>query len=40
LFTDDFVYDVEALGFGLLGGVDALTEASRALGDEIRSATM
>jgi hypothetical protein len=26
LFTDDFVYDVEALGFGSREGVDALTE--------------
>ncbi len=34
LFTDDFVYDVEALGFGSLEGADALTEASRALGDD------
>jgi hypothetical protein len=34
LFTDDFVYDVEALGFGSLRGADALTEASRALADE------
>jgi len=34
LFTDDFVYDVEALGFGSLKGADALTEASRALGDD------
>jgi hypothetical protein len=33
LFTGDFVYDVEALGFGLLEGADALTEASLALGD-------
>jgi hypothetical protein len=33
LFTDDFVYDVAALGFGSLEGADALTEASRALGD-------
>lgn len=34
LFTEDFVYDVEALGFGSLNGVDALREAARALGDE------
>jgi SnoaL-like domain len=34
LFTDDFVYDVEALGVGLLKGVDAFTQASRALGDD------
>jgi hypothetical protein len=34
LFTEDFVYDVTAFGFGTLEGVDALTEASRALGDD------
>jgi 3-phenylpropionate/cinnamic acid dioxygenase small subunit len=34
LFTDDFVYDVEALGFGSLEGAQAFEEASRALGDE------
>ena len=34
LFTEDFVYDVEALGFGSLKGVDAFTQASRALGDD------
>jgi SnoaL-like domain len=34
LFTDDFVYDVEALGFGSLEGADAFTEASLALGDD------
>jgi hypothetical protein len=33
LFTDDFVYDVEALGFGSLEGADALIEASKKLGD-------
>jgi hypothetical protein len=33
LFTDDFVYDVEALGFGSLAGAKAFEEASRALGD-------
>ena len=33
LFTNDFVYDVEALGFGSLEGANALEEASRALGD-------
>ncbi len=33
LFTEDFVYDVEALGFGSLTGADALTEAARALGN-------
>ena len=32
LFTHDFVYDVQALGFGLLKGTEALTEASRTLG--------
>jgi SnoaL-like domain len=34
LFTEGFAYDVEALGFGSLKGVDALTQASRALGDD------
>lgn len=34
LFTEDFVYDVEALGFGSLAGAAALIEASRALGDD------
>lgn len=33
LFTDDFVYDLEAFGLGLLKGPQALTAASRALGD-------
>lgn len=33
LFTDDFVYDVEALGFGSLKGAAAFTEASLTLGD-------
>ncbi len=33
LFTADFVYDVEALGFGSLVGAAALTSAARALGD-------
>jgi SnoaL-like domain len=33
LFTDDFVYDLEALGYGRLAGAEALVEASRALGD-------
>jgi SnoaL-like domain len=33
LFTGDFVYDVEAFGFGLLTGADAFAEAARALGD-------
>jgi 3-phenylpropionate/cinnamic acid dioxygenase small subunit len=34
LFTEDFVYDVEALGYGSLRGAEALAEASRALGDD------
>jgi hypothetical protein len=34
LFTEDFVYDVEALGFDSLKGAEALTHASRALGDD------
>lgn len=34
LFTEDFVYDVEAFGRGRLVGVDAFVEASRALGDD------
>jgi SnoaL-like domain len=34
LFTEDFVYDVEALGFGTLNGVDAFAQAARALGDD------
>ena len=34
VFTDDFVYDVSALGFGSLAGAEAFTEASRALGDD------
>jgi 3-phenylpropionate/cinnamic acid dioxygenase small subunit len=34
LFTDDFVYDVEALGYGALEGAQALAEASQALGDD------
>lgn len=33
LFTDGFVYDVEAMGFGKLEGAAALTEAAGALGD-------
>jgi 3-phenylpropionate/cinnamic acid dioxygenase small subunit len=33
LFTDDFVYDVEAFGFGRLEGVEAFIEAARTLGD-------
>jgi hypothetical protein len=36
LFTEDFVYDVTALGFETLEGIDALTEASRACGDDKR----
>jgi 3-phenylpropionate/cinnamic acid dioxygenase small subunit len=34
LFTDDFAYDVSALGAGVLEGAEAFTEASRALGDD------
>ena len=34
LFTDDFVYDLEALGYGCLEGANALIEASTALGDD------
>jgi hypothetical protein len=34
LFTVDFVYDVEALGYGQLVGAEAFVEASRALGDD------
>src|SRR5689334_4176639 len=34
LFTEDVIYDVTALGLGTLEGADALTEASRALGDD------
>jgi SnoaL-like domain len=34
LFTGDFVYDVEALGFGSLEGDLVFAEASRALGDD------
>jgi 3-phenylpropionate/cinnamic acid dioxygenase small subunit len=34
LFTEDFVYDLEALGSGNLEGAEALAEASRALGDD------
>jgi len=33
LFTEDFVYDLEALGSECLEGVEALIEAARALGD-------
>ena len=34
VFTQDFVYDLQAFGFGALEGADALIEASRALGDD------
>ena len=34
LFTDDFVYDLDALGYGCLEGANALIEASTALGDD------
>ena len=34
LFTSDFVYDLEALGYGTLEGARSLTDASRALGDD------
>ena len=34
LFTEDFVYDVEALGYGHLDGARAFVEASVALGDD------
>ena len=34
LFTDDFVYDLEALGYGRLEGAKALIDASTALGDD------
>jgi 3-phenylpropionate/cinnamic acid dioxygenase small subunit len=33
LFTEDFVYDLDALGHGQLQGAGALVEASLALGD-------
>src|SRR5262249_60170021 len=33
LFTEDFVYDLDALGHGQLEGAAALVEASLALGD-------
>jgi 3-phenylpropionate/cinnamic acid dioxygenase small subunit len=33
LFTEDFVYDLDALGHGQLEGASALVEASLALGD-------
>ncbi len=34
VFTDDFVYDLEAFGRGQLVGAAALAELSRALGDD------
>ncbi|HEY1298599.1 MAG TPA: nuclear transport factor 2 family protein [Chloroflexota bacterium] len=34
LFTDDFVYDLEHLGYGQLRGVNAFVEAATALGDD------
>ena len=34
LFTDDFVYDLDALGYGRLDGAKALIDASRALADD------
>lgn len=34
LFTDDFVYDLDALGYGRLEGAKALIDASKALGDD------
>jgi 3-phenylpropionate/cinnamic acid dioxygenase small subunit len=34
LFTEDFVYDLDALGHGRLEGATALVEASLALGDD------
>jgi hypothetical protein len=37
LFTDDFVYDLEAIGLGSLKGADALDEVGRS-GTTIRSA--
>jgi 3-phenylpropionate/cinnamic acid dioxygenase small subunit len=33
LFTDDFVYDLQPLGYGQLKGAMALVEAALALGD-------
>jgi hypothetical protein len=33
LFTDDFVYDLEHLGYGQLQGAQAFVDAARALGD-------
>jgi hypothetical protein len=34
LFTDDFVYDLDALGYRRLEGAKALIDASTALGDD------
>lgn len=34
LFTEDFVYDLEALGYGQLNGAEALVDASLALGEK------
>jgi len=34
LFAEDFVDDLEAVGYGQLRGAEALAEASRALGDD------
>ena len=34
LFTDDFVYDLDELGYGRLEGAKALIDASTALGDD------
>jgi 3-phenylpropionate/cinnamic acid dioxygenase small subunit len=33
LFTEDFAYDVQAYGFGVLEGAQAFADAARALGD-------
>jgi hypothetical protein len=33
LFTEDFAYDVEAYGFGVLEGAEAFADAALALGD-------
>lgn len=34
LFTEDFVYDLDALGYGQLNGAKALVDASLALGEK------
>jgi hypothetical protein len=34
LFTDDFVYDLEHLGYGQLEGARAFVDAATALGDD------